>query len=71
MRDLGGGKQRGTDLGADVPDFPEGNNPSGGQVDHPFYFDGDPVTPAVARVRAGGAAAHGEGHGQGQGGGGK
>jgi hypothetical protein len=61
MRDLGGGQMRGRDL-PEVPDFPEGNNPSGGEYDHPVMFDGEPVSPAVGRARLG--AAHAAGHGQ-------
>jgi hypothetical protein len=63
MRDLGGGQQRGRDLGSEVPPQPEGNNPSGGEYDHPVIFDGEPVSPAVGRARLG--AAHAAGHGQG------
>jgi len=63
MRDLGGGQMRGRDLGSEVPDFPEGNNPSGGDYTHPITFDGEPVTPAVGRIRSGAAAAQGHGPG--------
>ena len=62
MRDLGGGQMRGRDL-PEVPDFPEGNNPSGGDVPHMVTFDGEPVSPAVGRTRIGGAAAQGHGPG--------
>jgi len=63
MRDLGGGQQRGRDLSSEVPDFPEGNNPSGGEYDHPVMFDGEPVSPAVGRTRLGAPAAAGHGPG--------
>jgi len=54
---------RGRDLQSEVPDFPPGNNPSGGEWDHPITFDGEPVSPAVGRTRIGGAAAQGHGPG--------
>lgn len=55
-----------------VPDQPAQNNPSGGYGDHPPMLDGQPVSPAVARPRAGAAAAQGHGAGgSGPGGGGK
>jgi hypothetical protein len=76
LYDLGGGKQSGGDLPA-LPDGPrnaEGNptgNPSGGYGDHPALFDGEPVSPAVARPRGGAALAAGHGPGGAGPGGGK
>jgi hypothetical protein len=56
--------------GAPIPDVPDPaldasgvptGNPSPGYPDSPPVLDGYPVSPAVARPRAGGAAAHGHG----------
>jgi hypothetical protein len=60
-------QQRATKPIPDVPDGPRNDagiptgNPSGGYGDHPPIVDGEPVSPAVARPRAGAAAAHGHG----------
>jgi hypothetical protein len=56
--------------GTPIPPLPDGprndagiptGNPSGGYPDSPPMIDGEPVSPAVARPRAGAAAAHGHG----------
>ncbi len=68
LGNLGGGQQQGSDL-SPLPDGPRNSagyptgNPSGGYPDSPPVVDGEPVSPAVARSRAGAVAAHGHGAG--------